>query len=86
MKRQASERFHGRRGGGYTDEDAGQRLADLRRHRLERVTAGDWPEHSLEEWRRLADEGDLIGIQVMRADRDARANHRGRYDPKAKAK
>lgn len=85
MKRKNAERFYGRRGGGWANDgdtvEGRDRVVDLANVRLAAVRRGDWPEHSLDEWRRRAELGDPHAVDVIRADDEARAQRRGRYAP-----
>lgn len=71
MKQKAAERFHGRRGGGYTGVDRRDLLLELARLRLSAVARGTWPEHSLREWRERAKNGDPHALEVVAAEKVA---------------
>lgn len=76
MKRKAAERFHGRRGGGYVDDDgpsSGRDVSFIHKLRLSGVAAGTWPEHSLREWRLRAEQGDPRGLEVVAAEKARKA-------------
>lgn len=76
MKRKAAEKFHGRRGGGFVDEDgpsAARDVSALHRLRLAGVAKGTWPEHSLREWRLRAEQGDPRGLEVVAAEKARKA-------------
>lgn len=82
MKAKNAEHFYGRRAGGWieeTDTGAGDRLADFRRNRVREAGKGNWPEHSIEEWRRRSAKGDPHAGAVLDADRSAREAGLGRY-------
>lgn len=86
MRRKASERFNGRRGGRFAEEGAGRQLENFRQLRIFEAGRGAWPEHSLVEWRRRAAAGDAYAAAVVEADERARAQKVGRYAaPKQRA-